>query len=127
MNILKYVGAAICALCGIIVLRGQKSGFALGVSLTASLLLLGVAVHEFLPIIVEVEQICSEGSFSKWVKTLMKSLGIAITVQIGGDICRDSGESAIAAKLEMIGKAEIVLLALPLVRELLELSLELVR
>ena len=47
---------------------------------------------------------------------------MTLAVQFSAELCRDAGESAIASKLELVGKAEIIILALPLVRELLGLA-----
>ena len=41
------------------------------------------------------------------------------------DICRDFGEISIAQKVETAGKVEILVLSLPLVRSVIELSREL--
>ena len=43
-------------------------------------------------------------------------------MQFSAELCRDAGESAIASKLELVGKAEIILLCLPLLRELIGLA-----
>ena len=56
---------------------------------------------------------------------LFKGLGIAILTQCCADICRESGESGIASNVELVGKLEILLLALPLLDELLSLAREL--
>ena len=126
MNIVKYCGAALCALCMVILLRGQKSGFSTGVAATAAVLLFGAAVSELLPVTREVSEMANGSGVGKWMVVMMKTLGIAIVAQFGADICRDSGETSIASKLEMVGKAEIILLALPLMRELIALAVRLV-
>jgi stage III sporulation protein AD len=50
---------------------------------------------------------------------LLKALGLAFLTEITAGICRDSGEAGLASWVEMAGKMEILLLALPLVREVL--------
>ena len=66
----------------------------------------------------------SEGKFSKLGGTL-KTVGIAIVTKIGSDLCRDAGESALAAALEFAGTVCALLTALPLLRAVLELIGEL--
>ena len=123
---MKYCGAALCALCAVILLRGQKSGFSTGVAATASILLLGATISELLPAIREIIGLANESGVGKWMEIMLKTLGVAVVVQLGADICRDSGETSIASKLEMVGKAEIILISLPLMRELLALAARLV-
>lgn len=55
---------------------------------------------------------------------LYKTLGIALVVRAGGALCRDAGESALAAALETAGGVCGLVVALPLLRRVLELLME---
>ena len=52
---------------------------------------------------------------------ILKIIGIAYICEFASGICKDAGESAIAAKVETGGKIIIVYLALPLITSLLDL------
>ena len=54
-----------------------------------------------------------------------KTVGIALVVKMGDGLCRDAGESALAAALEFAGTVCALLTALPLLRAVLELITEL--
>lgn len=123
---LKYCGAALLALMGVIILKGQKSEFAPFVSLAASVILLGASVLTFLPVIEFVFESVGGTDFSRYLSTLTKALGITVAVQLSADVCRDAGEGSLAAKLELVGKAEILVLCLPLIRDLITLAREMV-
>ena len=56
---------------------------------------------------------------------LYKTIGIALVVQVGGNLCRDAGESALAAVVETAGTLCALLAALPLLRAVLDMLLEL--
>lgn len=58
---------------------------------------------------------------------LYKTAAIALVVRAGGGLCRDAGESALAAVLETAGTVCALLAALPLMRAVLELLVELMR
>lgn len=58
---------------------------------------------------------------------LYKTVGIALIVNVGGNLCRDAGESAVASALETAGAICALLAALPLLRTALELLLELMQ
>lgn len=58
---------------------------------------------------------------------LYKTVGIALVVNMGGSLCRDAGESALASALETAGAVCALLTALPLLRTVLELLLELMK
>lgn len=124
---IKYCGVALCALTAVIVLRGQKSEFAGIVALAAAVLLFGVAAAMFWPVLSELRRMIEGTSFEGCLSTLIKALGITLAVQFSSELCRDAGESAIASKLELVGKAEMILLCLPLIGKLLGLAAELMK
>ena len=124
---IKYCGVALCALTAVIVLRGQKSEFAGIVALAAAVLLFGVAAAMFWPVLSELRRMSEGTSFEGCLSTLIKALGITLAVQFSSELCRDAGESAIASKLELVGKAEMILLCLPLIGKLLGLAAELMK
>lgn len=65
----------------------------------------------------------SEGTESaSYVKVLIKAAGIAYIVDFASGLCRDAGEGGIASYVELAGRCEIVLLTLPVAKELLEIS-----
>lgn len=55
---------------------------------------------------------------------LCKAAGIAYLTEIGGDVCRDCGESAIASAVGLCGRISMTVLALPLFLHLAEIVLE---
>ena len=56
---------------------------------------------------------------------LYKTVGIALIVRIGGSLCRDAGETALAAVVETAGTVCALLVAIPLLQEVLSLLMEL--
>lgn len=50
----------------------------------------------------------------------MKCVALAVIVRLGGDLCRDAGQSALASLIELTGTLSAAVLALPLLRALLE-------
>lgn len=52
------------------------------------------------------------------IQLLIKSLGICFVTQLTSDICEESGQKAIANKVELSGKFFILYLALPIFTQL---------
>ena len=86
------LGLAVCAVVGVLLLRGLAEELAAAGGLP-------------------------EGLFTPLVKTL----GIALVSRLGGEICRDAGQGAMAAVLDTAGAFGAVLVSLPLVRAAWEL------
>ena len=121
---LKIFLIAFVALAAIVLLKQIKPEFALLLKF-AVLLLLGFLVFS------EVSDAASEiFSFgervsidSEMIKILLKALGLCLVAQIASDVCKDCGESALSTSVELVGKLSIVLMALPVAAQLIEISL----
>lgn len=61
------------------------------------------------------------GLEADYLGVIVKSLGICFTSQVGCDCCRDCGENALASQLELTGKAAMLLTALPLLDNAVEI------
>ena len=53
---------------------------------------------------------------------VLKCVGVAVVVRVMGALCRDNGQSALAAKLEIAGAVLALSLCLPLIEQVLELA-----
>ena len=54
------------------------------------------------------------GSGTRYIVVVFKCIGICFVTQLGCDICRDSGENALASQLELAGRAAVLIAAAPL-------------
>ena len=60
------------------------------------------------------------GISSNIVSIVLKTTGIGIVAKISADVCRDSGQQALATAVEFTGAAAAMYVALPLFRSVLE-------
>jgi stage III sporulation protein AD len=61
---------------------------------------------------------------SYFLGIILKITGIAILTEFAVSICQDSGESAIANKVDIGGKVMIITISLPIISTLLETILK---
>ena len=115
MDIFKIVGLGIVSALLCVLLKNSRPEISVILSLAATIIIL-FYILPFLKQVFEALNGISEfvGIDSEYITPVFKVIGIAYITQIGGDLCRDAGESAIAAKLELAGKIAIVSLALPI-------------
>ncbi|MBR3255770.1 MAG: stage III sporulation protein AD [Clostridia bacterium] len=72
-----------------------------------------------------IKSIASKSSINtKFITLLIKITGIAFLSEFAVSICKDSGESAIASKIELGSKILIVSMSVPILTSLLELVLK---
>ena len=56
--------------------------------------------------------------YSTYLESAFKALGIATITNITCEICRDLGDGSAAAKVELCGKAAILLCAIPVIKQI---------
>lgn len=123
MIIFKVVAFGIVASFLVILLKEQNRGeMALALLVTSAIILLILIINEINPIVELINKLVSmSGIDERYIKILIKAIGIAYVVEFGKNICIDSGESAIASKIELAGKIVIVSLSIPVITSLVEL------
>lgn len=115
MNIFAIIGTGIIAAAIAAVLRkfGGESG--LFVSLAASLLILFAVISSISPLTDLIGELAeASGTESAYIAILMKALAVCVITQLAAESCRDSGEGAIASKIEFAGKTAVLLVSVPL-------------
>lgn len=125
MELIKVCGIILCVLCICVIFKNIKSEYSLFIRLLITVGTGIISLAVFFPILKFAEEIAMGTKISTYLPVLVKALGIAITVQITSDICKDSGEGAIAQRVEMLGKAEIIIISVPLIKNLLSICNEL--
>lgn len=55
---------------------------------------------------------------------LLKAIGICYVTKIGENICKDSGENALAVVVQMTGRISVSLLSLPVITDVFEIIKE---
>ena len=125
MEIIKIIGIGLTALIVIIVLKQYKPEFAIYISIIAGILILGLSLSSFSGIINLLKDISNRANInSKFLGIILKITGIAILTEFAVSICQDTGEKAIANKIDIGGKVIIMTISLPIISSLLEAILK---
>lgn len=115
------LGVLFCALAAIVVLRETRQDLVPYLVLTLCIL----SFLAILPVLTETYATVGKISDSLvYGEPLLKGAGIAMLTEIGVEICRSLGEGNTANYVALLGKAELLLMTLPLYRQLLEMALE---
>ena len=120
--IFRLCALAVLAALLALLLKGKQGELGILVAL-AGLVTLFLALAEPFGDLLAFLRTLSEGTVleSTVFTPLYKILGIALVVHLGGQLCRDAGESALAAGLETAGSVCAMLAALPLLERVLSL------
>ena len=121
MDIIKIIGIGLTSLIIIIVLRQYKPEFAVYVSLIAGALILFLVIDKIAGIISLLTELSNKSNMnSQFLVILLKITGIAFLTEFAVSICKDSGESAIANRIDLGGKVIIIAISIPIISALLE-------
>ncbi len=95
------------------------------ISLIAGVLILFLVMDKLVGVINLIQSISNKASInSGFLELLLKITGIAFLAEFAVSVCKDSGESAIASKIELGSKIIIISLSIPIISNLLEIILK---
>lgn len=125
MDIIKIIGVGLIGLIIIIIMKQYKPEFVIYVSLIAGTIILFMIMDKLNGIIDILTSLSNKASInSEFLVILLKITGIAFLTEFAVSICNDSGETAIANKIDLGGKIIIIAISIPIISALLELIIK---
>ncbi len=121
MTMIQLCGVCLLCAIGALVLRQYRQGFEIPIVIACVLFLVSAFLFR-LQADVLVRDFMNRAGYGGYAKSLFKSLGICISVEVASALCKDCGAESAGKVLQWVGKAEIILLSLPLVKELMEMA-----
>lgn len=126
MEIVQIVGIGIVSTILIVLLRQyNKPEFALLVSLVTGIVIFSLILDKVEYVVETLSNLSRNTNIEfTYFSTILKIIGIAYIVEFGAQISRDSGEEAIASKIELAGKVIMMVLAMPIILALMDLIIK---
>ena len=127
MEVMRIVGIGLIGAILSILLRNSKPEFSMLIPVVVSFTVLACAMPYLIRITEELRRMASSaGINSSYMRIVIKVIGISYLVCITAELCKDAGENAIAAKIELGGKLIILAMAIPIINSLLNLVKEII-
>ena len=125
MDIIKIIGVGLIALIIIIIVKQYRPEFTMYDSVAAGIIILLLVMDKLSAIINLLTNLANRTSINnEFIFLLIKITGIAILTEFASSVCKDSGETAIASKVDMGGKIIIIAMSIPIIASLLETILK---
>lgn len=125
MEIIKITSIALIALIIIILLKQYRPEFAIYISILTGILIIFLVMDKFTGIIELIRSISNKSNINnQFIEILLKITGIALLSEFAVSICKDSGETAIASKIEIGTKVIVISMSIPIISSLLEIILK---
>jgi len=126
MEILRIAALALCAVILIVLVKNYKPEFGVFVAIGCSVLILFFMVDSLKYAFSYLAGIYNRLDYGKgYFPIIIKVLAVAYITEFTAQLCRDSGETSIASKVELAGKIIIFCIAIPVFISVLNLVEEL--
>lgn len=122
MSIISLCGVAVVSACLISVIRKLKPELASVSAAVAGVLLLTFVIDLVVPFIEFTSDIAVSVGAESYFSVMLKALAVSFCCRMSAEICRDCGEDMLASRVELAGKAGIVLLSLPIISQLFDIA-----
>ncbi len=122
MNIITVCGFAVVTACIIAAIRNLRPELASIAAAVAGVLIMAYAVEAVMPLVTFVKDIATQRGVESYFTLMLKALAISLCCRMSAEICRDCGENTLASRVELVGKVGIVLISLPIVKQLFEIA-----
>ena len=114
------IGLVFSALAAVMVLKETRKELAVYILMTMCILVFLMLI----PLLQESSGwLQSLAGAGKYGRVLLKAAGLSMLTEMACELCKAVGENGLAGYAALIGKGEILLITLPLFRELTELAI----
>lgn len=113
-------GIGILTVIIVAIVREIHESYVKWITLVSVLICLGIIVSSIGEAVSVIKEITSHAS-NTYTEAVLKALGITVLTGAAYEICHSLGEVNISRCIEAVGKIEILLLSVPLFRELISL------
>ncbi len=120
--LLQVVGLGLVLGMFLVFLRPRVPVLAMQLSLAAAAFLLFLVLDHMLPLLTLIDDLGARAGLNRfYIQTVFRVVGMAYVTELGANVCRDAGESALAAQVELAGRVFILIMAVPLILAVLEI------
>lgn len=127
MDILTVCAFSLVSLCAVILVRQLRQELVPLTIAAIGIIFLGYLIYSLSSVLSFISKTAEQSGMGGYFSVLIKALAIALSCQVCSEICRDCGESSLASKVELAGKIGIIILSLPILKQLLNMAKEMLQ
>lgn len=124
MEMLKIIGVGLTGAVAALTVKQYKPELAAVVGTATAVILFFMLLSQVSYVLSIIEMMASNIQIKQeYIAAVFKMIAMAYLSQLGSEMCRDAGQNAIAAKIELAGKVLIVVFSIPILLSLMNLLL----
>lgn len=121
MNILSITAAAVCISVLALSVKEMKNDMGQLITFAAVICIMCALIPYLMKVVASIKELSSYSKIGeRYMEPILKITGISYISQMGSELCSDSGEKALASRVEMAGKIAIGVVTIPIAREAFE-------
>ncbi|WP_068671911.1 stage III sporulation protein AD [Oceanobacillus sp. Castelsardo] len=121
MDILQVVLLGVVASILYLILKDTNSSFAFFIILITGIIIFFAIIQQILIIFELIQNLGRNANIDGlYMETILKIIGIAYIAELGANLTKEAGLSAVAKNIELAGKVFIILLAVPIITAVVE-------
>ena len=121
MDITAIIGIGIVGALLSVTVKSYRPELSLCISAATGILIFISSASGLGTVISEVQSICeSSGVDTEFFKAAIKVIAIAYVTEFASELAKDAGEGAISKKVEFAGKTTVLVVMMPVIRNLME-------
>ena len=121
MSFIQLIGIATAGAVVSVLLKNYRPEFAVCTAILTGVILLINIIGLLGNVISVIGKIVDAGGLdAKYFMIIMKITGISYITEIASQLCKDSGQGAVAVKIELVGKLFILMYSMPVILGFLE-------
>ena len=125
MDIIKVVAVGIITTICAVILKQVKPELTIFAVITGSIVIIFLIIEAVGGVFGEYKTLLDKtGLNSNIFTSVLKVIGVGYLVEFAGDICNDAGVGSISQKILLAGKVMIILMCLPVIKNLINIILE---
>jgi len=121
VEIWQIVGLAIIVTVIAVILKQIQPEIAIQLTILTVVVIFLLIMGKVRIIVDLMESLADKANISSYyLMIVLKIVGVAYIAEFGAEICRDAGQGALAAKVELAAKVGILVLAIPIIVAIFE-------
>ena len=128
MDIIKVIAVGIITAICVVILKQVKPEMVIITVIAGTIVILFLIMESVGNIFVEYKYLLDKTGLNSGIFTsVLKVIGVGYLVEFAGDICNDAGVGSISQKILLAGKVLIIIMCLPVIKNLLEIIFEFIQ
>lgn len=120
--LVKIIGIAIITTIAVLIIKQLKPELAVFVGLVGSMIIVIYIVNMIGGVLTIFDTMANKTGIDKELfLVILKIIGVGYLTEFSANLCQDAGVSSIADKIMLAGKVVIMIMALPIINNLLEI------